>query len=876
MPQSAKAQVRVLDVLLKGSMLAFSYAVVGKLALMLAIPPGYATAIFPSAGIAVIGLLLYGYRLAPGVFAGSLLLNLWVALDKQADISAGVPVALGVATGAMLQALLACYLVRRWVRSPTELTRDTDIMLFLLLAGPLSCLVNASVGIGVLYSLGLLGTEQAAYSWFTWWVGDTLGVIVSAPLLFMLLLPMQAIWRKRRLAVGVPLILLSTGLIWMFIKFSHWEVRQKQFEFKEHVNVVLERLDAKLDRYHLLMGTLERYFNFSNSVAPHEFSGFAAYLLQSGSDVTALTWNPYITQAQRADYEKGLQQLYQVPFIFNLPSVAKPEPAATADAYVVVQDAEPLASNERAIGLNLLSEPVRAAALLYARDSGQLAVTEKIILAQTGDEAFIMFQPVYSQPANSIETRRQYLSGYLSGIFSLRQMVQKLLSESDAGNVDMRLLDLSSNGQLLFQSAEMPQGLDPALSMSQVKQIGNRHWQIDCWLSERYQNQSSDFLAFAVLCIGLLFTAILGAFLLVITGRAHQVGHLVAKRSAELKGVLDNALDAILTFDAQGLIDSINPAGETLLRYPATTLLGQRVGLILPGLALADSDQAPDAAPPAISAQRFDSVARRKDGTEVAVEVALSDIHSNDTNRYSVILRDLTERQRTEQLKDDIISTVSHELRTPLTSIMGSLGLVNSGVLGELPPKAAELVSLAQQNSQRLTALVNDILELSKYQANKYQLQCQPIKVADFLASALRLNHGYANQYQVTLALELNDHHDVYIEGDELKLMQVMSNLLSNAIKYSPTGETVTVGLTVTANEVDISVADNGSGIPLAFQQAVFQRFSQADSTDTRRVGGTGLGLAIAKLIVEKHQGQIWFESEPDVGTTFYLRFARR
>ncbi|MBZ9611863.1 CHASE domain-containing protein [Rheinheimera maricola] len=872
MPQSSAAVSSFGSKVFHILLLALCYACIGRLSVLLAIPPGYATAIFPPAGIALVVMLLFGRYCAPGIFLGSLLLNLWIGFDSGSDIVAGLPIAFGAATGATLQALLALYLVRRYVTAPDELIRDTDIILFLLLAGPLACVVNASFGVSSLYYAGALNSAGIAYAWVTWWVGDSLGVLVSAPLLFILLAPGRGVWRQRRWAVGLPLVMLSVGLMWMFITFSSWEVRQRQFEFNEDVNITHEQLGSRLERTVLALGALERFFSYSANVSRGEFKGYADFFLSSSSDddVRGLSWNRYLRQSQRSEFEQTLQQDVGQPFIFDFTAQREKQRSAEAEHYVVVEYIEPLAGNEAVIGLNILSNPVRLAAIFSALDSGQLSVSEKINLLQSNEDAVLLFFPVYSVPALDEAQRREHIAGFVTAVLAFKPLIENLLTEKDSSMLEMRLTDVSNNNALLYQTAALPQSTPLQLEQSLNITVGGRQWQAQYWLSAEYKSLNSDFLAFYVLTIGLLFTSILGAFLLVVTGRAHYIGQLVTKRSAELKGVLDNAIDAILTFDSKGNIESVNPAGEKLTQYPATQLINKSVQMILPKLELDPLVESELHNSPLNA--RFDSTVMRQDTAAIPVEVALSKMEFNGESRFTVILRDLTERHEAEKIKDDIISTVSHELRTPLTSIMGSLGLVSSGVTGPLPQKAAELVSLAMQNSQRLTMLVNDILELSKHQTENYQLAQEPIALETFLTKAINLNAGYASQYDVKLVLQQVP-TDMVISGDEVKLMQVMANLLSNAIKYSPRHGCVTVFTAISAPQfVDIAVQDQGNGIPLAFQQQVFQRFSQADSTDTRRVGGTGLGLAIAKIIVEKHQGKIWFETVEGKGCTFFIR----
>ncbi|HSG52041.1 MAG TPA: CHASE domain-containing protein [Rheinheimera sp.] len=849
-------------------LLALSYAVIGRLFVLLAIPPGFATAIFPSAGLAVVALLLFGLPILPGVFFGSLVLNLWIGFDNGSSLLSGLPIAFGVATGATLQALLAWALVRKFVAKPDELTRDTDVIKFMFLAGPIACVVNASFGVGSLYLNEVLAADSISYAWFTWWVGDALGVLIGAPLVFILLAPGRGVWRQRRLNVGVPLVLLCVGLIWMFFTFSSWEIRQRQSVFDENVKLTHENLESRSAINLLALGATERFFNYSNNVTDSEFNGFVSYFLERDKAIRAMSWNPVVRHAEREQFEQTLKQQTGVSFIFNV-GTARDVPAADADTYVVIRLIEPMNMNSVVIGLNVQSNPVRADAIAKAIDTGKVGVTSSIKLAQTNEDAVLMFYPVFHGPSDSIEQRKQNIVGFVTGVVAFKPLIDSVLAEKEGLSLELKLVDTSNNNALLFASAEQPKILPHNLSHSFDINVGSRVWQVSYWLAAGYKFENADYMAFAALTLGLLFTSILGAFLLVMTGRAHDVNQLVTKRSAELKGVLDNALDTILTFDQYGKIGSINHAGEELLHYSRADLIAKPVQSILPALnhetyLLQDSTQT--------LSDRFDSEAVRSDGVSIPVEVALSQMQVNGARFFTVILHDLVERHKAERLKDDIISTVSHELRTPLTSIIGSLGIVNSGVTGNLPEKAGELINLAMQNGQRLNMLINDILELSKHQADNFSLDLKPLCLADFLSNVIKLNAGYASQYQVNLKLA-EVAQSLFVMADEAKLMQVLSNLLSNAIKYSPTNGEVTVTCSLHDDKhVDIAVQDNGNGIPEEFHQFIFRRFSQADSTDTRRVGGTGLGLAIAKIIVEKHQGDIWFDTEQGKGTTFFVR----
>ncbi|MEW6982812.1 PAS domain S-box protein [Colwelliaceae bacterium 6471] len=263
----------------------------------------------------------------------------------------------------------------------------------------------------------------------------------------------------------------------------------------------------------------------------------------------------------------------------------------------------------------------------------------------------------------------------------------------------------------------------------------------------------------------------------------------------------------------------------------------------------------------------------RKDGSRYPVQ--LSGIVVFDNNGRKLIwsiIEDISERKRVEQIKNDFISTVSHELRTPLTSITGALGLLLGGVVGELSSKVQGMLEIAQNNSRRLGFLINDLLDIEKLLAGKmtFDMEVQPLQ--PLLQQAIRDNQPYAERFDVHLRL-ISGNKEALVEVDTVRFNQILSNLLSNAAKFSPKDSEVTVSFSCQNNRVRVFVSDVGPGIPKEFSKNIFQKFSQVDSSNTRKIGGTGLGLAISQELALCMGGTIDFESLVGIGTTFYVEF---
>ncbi|HEY8605990.1 MAG TPA: PAS domain S-box protein [Noviherbaspirillum sp.] len=231
---------------------------------------------------------------------------------------------------------------------------------------------------------------------------------------------------------------------------------------------------------------------------------------------------------------------------------------------------------------------------------------------------------------------------------------------------------------------------------------------------------------------------------------------------------------------------------------------------------------------------------------------------------------DISERKRAEDVKNEFISTVSHELRTPLTSIRGSLGLLSGGVAGDVPERARNLLAIANNNCERLVRLINDILDIEKIESGNMRFELVPQRLLPLVEQAVAATQGYAAQYEVRVALRA-DAPEAYVAADADRIVQVVVNLLSNAIKFSPQGGSVEVVMQQRPGVARVAVRDRGQGVGREFRTRIFQKFAQADSSDTRQKGGTGLGLSISRAIVERHHGRIDFADPPDGGSEFYF-----
>ena len=414
--------------------------------------------------------------------------------------------------------------------------------------------------------------------------------------------------------------------------------------------------------------------------------------------------------------------------------------------------------------------------------------------------------------------------------------------------------------------------------MDDVRTVVSRMTEVEAAALDDYAQAADARTARTEAMVGALFLALLlvvggAAFLTWRYTRARQIMlndlHATATRQS---AIFDGAIDAIITLNPSGSIETVNAAAERMFGYAASELDRRDVSLLVDIATDGDGEflKRLGASQGALEGGLLRQMeARRKDGQTFPVDVALGAMQLPTGTHVVAVVRDISERRRIEQLKDEFVSTVSHELRTPLTSIAGSLGLLAGGAAGVLPEKAGRLIQIAQANSQRLVRLINDILDIEKIESGKLRLEMASLDLRDIAARAVDGVHGYAEEMGVVLTLADGD--PAPVRGDADRLIQVVTNLLSNASKFSPRGGEVRVTVDPETRLARLSVADKGPGIPDAFRSRIFSKFAQADGSDTRAKGGTGLGLAIAREIAERHGGRLWFESAEGEGATFYL-----
>ncbi len=680
------------------ALLALVYFVAGRLSLLLAIPPGYATAIWPGAGIALAALLIYGRRLWPGVVLGSFLVNLSVDFDlafSPSDLKS-ISIALAISIGAGAQALLGSVLVQRFIRQDPGLLELRNILGLLILGGPVSCLANSTWSASALLLGGLIDASGFGFNWITWWVGDSIGVLVVLPLVLIWLGQPRAVWSKRRFVVTIPLTLFFALAVIGFLFANQQEQKSLEIEFARSGEVAGDSLDKHIVRYLEVVHGIQSYFASTGSVSRDQFRTFVGRTLQRIPGIQALSWNPRVTAAERAAYEAAARRDGSPQFsITERDKDGRLVRAAGRSEYVTVYYIEPYASNKDALGYDVYSQPTRRAALDLARDSGEAVVTAPITLVQeTGAQTGVLvFVPIYrsGRVPENIEHRRSGLLGYAVGVFRLGDVLAAALEGLGVADVEARFFDDTDadNASLLAVYRVDDHGFGRVVPSSEVAapagaftysrryHVAGRYWRLVLIPDRNYLATRRSWTGWGVLAGGLSFASLLGAFLLALTGRwilderrveelaetnsnlndevaqrirTEQALH-AEKERAEV--TLHSIGDAVITTDADGVVEYLNPVAEKLTEWRSAEARGRQLREVFRIVNEETQKPAADPIQRCLDEGRIVGLANHtvmisRSGREYAIEDSAAPIrdHQNQVQGVVLVFHDVSESRR--------------------------------------------------------------------------------------------------------------------------------------------------------------------------------------------------------------------------------------
>jgi PAS domain S-box-containing protein len=887
---------------------ALAYGTVGWLAVQLATPPSPASAMYPSAGIALVAALVYGRWALAGVVLGSFTVNLVLAIERGPVLPGDWATVVLLGLGAALQAAIGRVLIRRWVSQPLTLTEPVDMLRFFLLGGPLACTVSASVATAVLLWGGVLTTADAASNWWTWWIGDTLGVLIGAPIALTLVGQPRAAWGPRRSVVALPMLLasglLATATAW--VAQAHDE--RMRVTFEHDAQTLADSLDARLQQPQMALLALHGVYDTQPSLEPAELRKVAQAWLQAQPFLKALGYSERVARPDVPAFEARVRAEGPVAdyAVFDRPE-GGPSPGPEV---VAIRQIEPLAPNRGALGVNALSIPAARAAVEQALVTGRDAATAGFRLTQSpGDETGIaLYRLLYRGETQDEPSRRQAFRGLVFVTLRLDALVTDILTARPA-YLDWCLIDPVPGAERMRLAG--PPGCEAAavtgpLSMRRSLSIGGRDMVLRVSSQRARVPGVAEGGGWLFSVIGLLATSLLGALLLVVSGREQRIQTAVAARTRDLRragqalresrerlrNIVDHVPIGVVYTDLEGRVMQANPR---LLAMMGLQALPDDPTL-LTDWAHPDDRAALGEELRRLSTGQTEVVRRQmqlvtEGGEARQVQLGLSTLHDeqDQPRRLVGVVEDIgehlllqaTERARQQAeaaslAKSEFLGRMSHELRTPLNAVLGFAQLLSRDSAHPLEPHHQRWADQIQDAGWHLLNMINDTLDLSMIESGSVKLHPQVLSPEALLQATLPLLALPAETHQVQLHPLRVQAPKLRLTGDETRVKQILTNLLSNAVKYNvPGGEVEATVRQGTDGAVEIVVRDTGLGLTPSQQEGLFQPFNRL-GRESSGTEGTGIGLVISRRLAELMGGRLFVQSStPGKGSTFVLSLPR-
>ena len=648
-------------------LLALCYVISGKLALLLALPPGYSTAIFPPAGVAVAAIMIGGAWLLPGVFLGSFVMNVIQGLSAEV----GQPLivwgaAIVIAAASTLQAWAGAEILRRWVKPGLDSSRD--VLLFLLLA-PVICLVSASIAIPGLCLLHIMTSDAALANWATWWVGDTIGVVLTAPLVWIWIGSPRDLWWRRRWLLIVPLILSSAVFLALYMKANNWEQEQHRQAFQLKAQQVGDALQYQFEEHERLLQALASVLNQKKAMTAQEFSSMARGYLDQRPDLKSMSWAPRVTVDERDAFESWARRSVAKDFVIKqLDAAQNWQPAAARPQYYPLTYVEPLAHNEITLGYDKLSDPIGRESLLTAIQSGKpiASAVVKLIQPAGGKNGILLSQVI---KLDSASTQGPPI-GILTMVLQVEPYLRHVIAAADFPYLLVRLEDISNRNapQSIVDQIQKESQDD---KYQKTLKLGGRHYQLTLMPNQTYLTSHQGWQSWTALVSGFLLIGLLSAFLLLMSGQRVQIESMVADRTrklhnreARLNAILNNAADAILTIDREGKLISVNGIAGELFGY---------IGHTMPGVLFDDLIKKENGETGIALLERLGKKTQshteltgcKLDGNQFPLTLSVSLVEESDEAFFVCVLRDLTEQYRS---REQIYQLAHHDALTGLAN----------------------------------------------------------------------------------------------------------------------------------------------------------------------------------------------------------------
>ena len=894
---------------------ALAYFVAGITALLLAIPPGYASPLFPAAGIALASVLVYGRRVLPGVAIGSFCVNVSLSAQRgNLDVAAlGVPLAIGCA--AALQALVGAALVKRFVRQPLILSEPRDLALFFGLGAVAACLINASISSATLWLTGTIAGPALPFTWLTWWAGDSLGALIAAPIALTLIGQPRSDWAARRYTVGLTLTLVTALLALAIAVVARWDDERLRAAFQRDAAGLSNALAAQLQEPLQALEALHGVFVASaDDVSRNEMRRATRAWLVSGR-LQAMGWSEQVRRDEVPAFEARVRSEGRTDYhVFERPSSPADAPPA-GDTVVALRLIEPEPGYAAALGVNALSVPQARAAIEAATLTDRPAATAAFRLSQpnANDDrvGVVVYQAVYKTEARTAQERKQALKGLVFVSLKMDAIPESLLGQYPRY---LTLCIVDTDPLAERRRLAGPLGCETrASALQHVRPLGfaGRQWDLRVYANLADVPDASGANAWMFSLIGLLAAAMLGALLLTVTGRARRIEAAVRDRTAELvaeiherqraeaamresdlrfRTILDNVPIGVVYSDLDGRIKQTNARFCELTGYAEGELEGMHSSVYThPDDTAQDADLARRLVAGEVPMVRHHQRYLTRDARTVWVQTTASLLRDSrgEPRRILCVVEDITEHLRLQEAerarelaeaancaKSEFLSRMSHELRTPLNAMLGFAQLLELDTRQRLTPTQQPWVAQIQQAGWHLLEMINDVLDLSRIESGNLRLQTGALDLGELLSASIAMVAADARRRGITISTDLGS-GSATVLGDATRVKQILTNLLSNAVKYNNDGGRIHIASRVSApDSVEVAVTDTGIGMSERQLAELFQPFNRLGRERSTQQG-TGIGLVISRRLAELMGGSLQARSSEGEGSSFILALPR-
>lgn len=876
--------------------LAGLYALTGKLGLLLAAQTEFATVIWPPSGIALGMLLVFGYRVWPGVLIGSMLINGHVAGSFESlDVFFGKAGLTSLLTGigATLQAVIGRYLILKIFDFPLQIEKARDAFGFLAIAGPISCLVSATVGTAALYGLLDMPAGRVLSNWMSWWAGDTFGVLAFMPFTLIVCsnLSIGQKHGKRGLS-PLPLGAFFAVLLSIFATLLAWKVMMVHLEHKNrdifvsHAQEAQRALFFKLASYQSGLLGASGFFAGSDTVHWEEWQRFVKSLdiAENYKGINGIGFIRPVAKDELDNYIYQQKDSGQPGFVFRS--------EGNAENFFMVEYFASWEGKEDVIGLNIAAEKNRYDAAIRARDTGEPTITRKIVLAQDDAKTpgFLLLHPIYriDMPIDTEAQRREAFIGWIYASFIARNFLQSDAQEVGLGqDLYLQVYDgeEADPADLIYSNRKMYNLAGSMYHKKSTVEVFQRDWTLVWHSTPVFESWIISNEPFIILFSGMTFTSLLSMFLIVMSQRTETIKREVERKTQQyaasegrMRMLVRHTPAAVAMFDrdmryimtSERWVRDYNLFGKEILGrshydvFPEIKMIPEWMEHHRRTLA-------------GESLSRDEDVWQRADGRTEWLRWALHPWRDDSGNIGGIIMfteiitdakNSKAELLRSNAALEEFAYVVSHDLKAPLRHISMCASFFEESMQQKLDDESRKLLNIMRDSSEKMRVMIESLLDYSRIgrSAGEYKLVDMNRALADALVAL-------TPQIEAAGAIVQADSLPS-VRGSQTEITRVFQNLVENAIKYRR--DNVAPVVKVKAGKRDglweISVTDNGIGIDPKFASKIFQLFQRLHGEDSTYTGA-GIGLAVCQRIIHYHGGQIWLDPDYTDGCRFILTF---